>query len=204
MGNLAEAAAKSIGANSLLARVGALYHDIGKMQKPEYFVENQMGAKSMHEKLAPSMSALILESHVKEGAEMAEEENLPEKIIDFIKEHHGTSLMAYFYNKALQKGASEEDENEFRYPGPKPNSKESAIVMLADAVEASSRVLDEPKPARVIAVIKKVIKTKLESGELEESNLTLKEIHQIEESFLPVLLGVFHPRIEYPELGEEA
>jgi putative nucleotidyltransferase with HDIG domain len=201
--NLAEAAAKAIGANILLARVGAYYHDIGKIEKPEYFVENQMGAKNKHEKLVPSMSALILESHVKEGAEMAQEANLPKSVVDFIQEHHGTTLMSYFYNKALEQGATEELMDEYRYPGPKPHSKETAIVMLADAVEAASRTLDDPKPSRIKSLIKKIIDSKLEAGELADSNLTFRELSAIQQSFLPVLISVFHPRIEYPEPADK-
>lgn len=204
VGNLAEAAAKALGANPLLARVGAYYHDIGKIDKPEYFVENQMGVKSKHEKLTPSMSALILESHVKEGIELAEKERLPKKVIDLVKEHHGTTLMTYFYKKALDKGGAKTDEAEYRYPGPKPRSKEAAILMLADAVEAASRTLEDPKPARIMSLIKKIIMDKFEQGELEECELTLKDLHIIEDSFLPILIGVFHPRIDYPELVEES
>ncbi|MCK4384983.1 MAG: HDIG domain-containing protein [candidate division Zixibacteria bacterium] len=201
--NLAEAAAKTIGANVLLARVGAYYHDIGKIEKPEYFVENQTGAKNKHEKLVPSMSALILESHVKEGVEMAVEANLPKRIIDFIQEHHGTTLMSYFYNKALEQGATQELMDEYRYPGPKPRSKETAIVMLADAVEAASRTLDDPKPSRIKSLIKKIIDSKLQAGELADSNLTFRELSAIQQSFLPVLISVFHPRVEYPEPVEK-
>ena len=201
--NLAEAAAKAIGANVLLARVGAYYHDIGKIEKPEYFVENQTGAKNKHEKLVPSMSALILESHVKEGVEMAVEANLPKRIIDFIQEHHGTTLMSYFYNKALEQGATQELMDEYRYPGPKPRSKETAIVMLADAVEAASRTLDDPKPSRMKSLIKKIIDSKLQAGELADSNLTFRELFAIQQSFLPVLISVFHPRVEYPEPVEK-
>jgi len=203
VGNLAEAAAKALGANTLLARVGAYYHDIGKMEKAEYFVENQMGFKNKHEKLAPTMSALILESHVKEGVEMAKEMKLPKRIIDIIKEHHGTTVMSYFYNKAKELGAKEESIEEFRYPGPKPRSKEAGIMMLADAVEAASRVLEDPKPARIRGLIKKVIMDKFEAGELDDCDLTLRDLHAIEESFLPILIGVFHLRIDYPELVEE-
>jgi len=197
--NLAEAAAKAIGANVLLARVGAYYHDIGKMEKPEYFVENQTGSRNKHEKLVPSMSALILESHVKEGVEMAREANLPKSVIDFIQEHHGTTLMSYFYNKALEQGATQDSMDEYRYPGPRPHSKETAIVMLADAVEAASRTLDDPKPSRIKSLTKKIIDSKLQAGELADSNLTFRELSAILQSFLPVLISVFHPRVEYPE-----
>jgi membrane-associated HD superfamily phosphohydrolase len=150
------------------------------------------------------MSALILESHVKEGAELAEEERLPKKIVDLIREHHGTTLMTFFYKKALEKGGTETEEVEYRYPGPKPRSKEAAILMIADAVEAASRTLEEPKPARIMSLIKKIMMDKFEQGELEECELTLKDLHIIEESFLPILIGVFHPRIDYPELVEES
>jgi putative nucleotidyltransferase with HDIG domain len=203
VGNLVEAAAKALKANTLLARVGAYYHDIGKMEKPEYFVENQMGFKSKHEKLVPSMSALILESHVKEGAEMGKKGKLPKKIIDLIQEHHGTTVMTYFYDKALKQGASPEVMDEFRYPGPKPRSKEAGILMLADALEAASRTLDEPKPSRIISLTRKIITDKFEAGELDDCDLTLKDLHAIEESFLPILIGVFHPRVDYPEAVEE-
>ncbi|MGB2696504.1 MAG: HDIG domain-containing metalloprotein [Candidatus Zixiibacteriota bacterium] len=203
VGNLAEAAAKALGANTLLSRVGAYYHDIGKMEKAEYFVENQMGFKNKHEKLTPTMSALILESHVKEGVEMAKEMKLPKSIIGIIKEHHGTTVMSYFYNKAKEQGATNDSIDEFRYPGPKPESKEAGILMLADAVEAASRVLEEPKPARIRGLIKKVIMDKFEAGELDDCDLTLRDLHAIEESFLPILIGVFHLRIDYPELVEE-
>ncbi len=202
--NLAEAAAKAIGANVLLARVGAYYHDIGKIEKPEYFVENQTGTKSKHEKLVPSMSALILESHVKEGVEMAQEANLPQSLIDFIQEHHGTTLMSYFYSKALEQGGGQELMDEYRYPGPKPRSKETAIVMLADAVEAASRTLDDPKPSRIKSLIKKITDSKLQAGELSDSNLTFRELSAIQQGFLPVLISVFHPRVEYPEPAEKA
>ena len=203
VGNLAEAGAKAIGANTLLARVGAYYHDIGKVDKPEYFVENQMGAKSKHEKLTPSMSALILESHVKEGVEMAEEVNLPQAVIDFIHQHHGTTVMRYFYNKALEQGAGPDLKDEYRYPGPRPHSKETAMVMLADAVEAASRVLEDPKPSRLKSLIKKIIDSKLQAGELSDSDLTFKELSAIEHAFLPVLISIFHPRVEYPETAEK-
>lgn len=203
VGNLAEAGAKAIGANTLLARVGAYYHDIGKVEKPEYFVENQMGAKSKHEKLTPSMSALILESHVKEGVETAQEGNLPKSVIDCIQQHHGTTLMRYFYNKALEQGAEEKVIDEYRYPGPKPRSRETAVIMLADAVEAASRVLEDPKPSRIKSLIKKIVDSKLAAGELSDSNLTFKELSAIQQAFLPVLISVFHPRVEYPEPVEK-
>ena len=198
IGTLAEEAAKAVGANSLLARVGSYYHDIGKMLKPEYFVENQMGAKNKHEKLAPSMSALILEAHVKEGKELAEDNGLPDCIVEFITGHHGTSVMTYFYDKAI-KSDEDIDINDFRYPGPRPISKEVAIVMLADSIEAASRSLEDPTPARIRGLVRKIFSSRFESGDLDESNLTLKDLNNIEESFIRVLIGVFHRRIAYPD-----
>jgi putative nucleotidyltransferase with HDIG domain len=204
IGTLAEEAAKAINANSLLARVGSYYHDIGKMLKPEYFVENQMGARNKHEKLAPSMSALILEAHVKEGKELAEENGLPDCIIEFITGHHGTSIMTYFYEKAKhQKGDDDVNIDEYRYPGPRPKAKEVAIVMLADSVEAASRTLDDPTPARVRNLVRKISSAKFDSGELEGCDLTLRDLHLIEESFARVLLGIYHRRVAYPEKEEE-
>lgn len=203
IGNLAEAAAESIGANALLARVGAYYHDIGKMEKPEYFVENMRHTKNKHDRLSPSMSALILERHVKGGKELALEHNLPDAVIDFIEQHHGTTVMSFFYHKAQQQSPGDEvAEEEYRYPGPKPQSRETAILMLADSVEAVTRTLDDPKPGRVRAVIKKVITDKFLAGQLEECNLTLRDLHRIEEAFVKILIGVFHQRIDYPSAAQ--
>lgn len=199
IGSLAEEAAKSINANSLLARVGSYYHDIGKMLKPEYFVENQMGADNKHEKLAPSMSALILEAHVKEGKELAEANGLPKCIVEFITGHHGTSVMSFFYEKAKKQDDVRIDIEEYKYPGPRPIAKEVAIVMLADSVEAASRTLEDPTPARIKGLVRKIINSKFESGDLEDCDLTLKDLHMIEDSFLRILTGIFHRRIAYPE-----
>jgi putative nucleotidyltransferase with HDIG domain len=203
IGNLAEAAAEAIGANALLARVGAYYHDIGKMEKPEYFVENMRHTKSKHDKLSPSMSALILERHVKGGKELALEHNLPDAVIDFIEQHHGTTVMTFFYHKA-QKQSPDEDvaEEEYRYPGPKPQTRETAILMLADSVEAVTRTLEDPKPGRVQAVIEKVITDKFLAGQLEECSLTLRDLHKIQEAFQTILIGAFHQRIDYPSATE--
>ncbi|MFH1847285.1 MAG: HDIG domain-containing metalloprotein [Candidatus Omnitrophota bacterium] len=201
VGNLAEAACDAIGADSLRARVGAYYHDIGKIPKAEYFTENEMGAGSKHSKLNPSMSALIISKHVKEGVEIAKKYKLNSTIVDFISQHHGNSLIAYFYQKAIEKsedGKVREEEN-FRYPGPKPQTKESAIVLLADSVEASSRTLDEPNPASIRNLVKKIINNKFIDGQLDECDLTLKDMHVIADSFVRVLTGVFHTRLNYPE-----
>lgn len=203
IGNLAEAAAEAIGANALLARVGAYYHDIGKMEKPEYFVENMRHTKNKHDKLSPSMSALILERHVKGGKELALEHNLPDAVIDFIEQHHGTTVMSFFYNKAQRQSPDDEiAEEEYRYPGPKPQTREAAILMLADSVEAVTRTLDDPKPGRVQAVIEKVVTDKFLAGQLEECNLTLRDLHKIQEAFLTILIGVFHQRIDYPSAAD--
>lgn len=205
VGNLAEAAAEAIGANALLARVGAYYHDIGKMEKPEYFVENQTKGRNPQENLTPSMSSLILANHVRKGTEMAQRHNLPKEIQAFITEHHGTGLMSYFYKKALE--ATTEDnvsENEFRYPGPRPQTRETAIVMLADAVEATSRTLKDPPPSRVKAVVEQLIDERFKSGELDESPLTLQDLLKISGAFQKILNGIFHGRIEYPSIGGKA
>lgn len=201
VGNLAEAAAKEIGENSLLTRVGSYYHDIGKMEKPEYFIENQMDANNRHSKLKPNMSALILASHVKTGMEMAEEHKLPRRICDFIAEHHGTSLMYFFYNKALAQAGDKDklNESDFRYPGPKPRSKATAVVMIADTVEAATRTLKSPSPSKIRAFVEGLVHQKYKDGELDECDLTFKELKQIIDAFMPVLYGVFQHRVEYPE-----
>ena len=203
MGNLAEAAAEAVGANSILARVGAYYHDIGKTVKPEYFLENQMGAMNRHEKLAPQMSALILESHVKEGVVLGKERDLPGKILDFIPMHHGTTLMSFFYDKAIKKRGKKDEVNEsdFRYPGPKPQTKETGIVMLADSVEATVRSLDRPSVLKIEETIDAIIKDRFIEGQLDECELTLKDLSRIRGAFLKILVGIHHQRIKYP--GQE-
>lgn len=197
IGSLAEAAATAINANPLLARVGAYYHDIGKVPKAEYFGENlKPGMKNPHEKLTPTMSCLILESHVREGIEMARELRLPRVVRDFIPEHQGTTLMSYFYHKALEMDPGV-DERDYRYPGPKPQTKETALVMLADSVEATSRSLADPTPSRIKAVVKRIIDQRAADGQLEECNLTLQELARVRDAFVPVLVGLFHGRIQY-------
>lgn len=203
VGSLAEAAAEAIGANSLLARVGAYYHDIGKIEKPEYFVENQVEGHNPHEKLSPSMSCLILISHVKRGLEIAQQYGLPKEIQSFIAEHHGTNLITYFYNKAKEMSDGKEvNEDDFRYPGPKPQSKETGIVMLADAVEAACRSLKDPSVSRLRNMVNAIIEDRFKNGELDESPLTLRDLNQIQEAFVTILTGVFHGRIEYPDQEE--
>lgn len=201
VGSLVEAGAKSIAANPLLARVSAYYHDIGKLKKPLYFIENAGGMENKHDHLTPTMSSLILASHVKDGVELAHENRLGERIIHIIQQHHGTSLISYFYQKAKEKENPEIDsidERDFRYPGPKPQTKEAGIVMLADAVEAASRTLSEPTPSRIKGLVHRIINNIFSDGQLEECELTLKDLQRIEESFTHILTAYFHQRIDYP------
>jgi hypothetical protein len=203
VGNLCEAAAKEIGSNSLLARVGAYYHDIGKIEIPEYFVENQLSVKSKHEELSPSMSSLILTSHVKRGRYLGEEFDIPDDVLNFIEEHHGTMRMSYFYNKALESGVTPEEADKLRYPGPKPQIRETGIAMLADAVEAASRTLEDPKPARINNLIQRIINDRFQSGELDECPLTLRDLAGIKKAFSSVLVASFHHRVVYPTRDKE-
>ncbi len=199
VGNLAEAAAKAIGANSLQARIMGYYHDVGKLAKPEYFVENQAGPHNRHDGLAPKMSCLILFSHVKEGLALARAHRLPQPLQDAISQHHGTALCRFFYQKAIrQSEGTVPPQTDFRYPGPKPCSKETGILMLADAVEATVRSLKDRTPARIRRVVKATIVDRANDLELDETNLTLHDLNLIGEAFVPVLLAVFHPRIDYP------
>ena len=203
--NMVEATAKAIGANPLLAKVSAYYHDIGKIKKPLYFIENQMDGINKHEKLAPSMSSLILISHVKDGVELAKRHKLGKEICDIIQQHHGTSLITYFYQKAKEKvehkdsKQKEINEEDFRYPGPKPQTKEAGLVMLADMVEAASRSLKDPTPARIKGMVQKIINKAFTDGQLNECEITLKDLHEIAKGFIKTLTGIFHQRIEYPE-----
>lgn len=202
VGNLVEAAAESIGANPLLSRVAAYYHDIGKASKPLYFIENQAGEENRHDKLTPSMSALILISHIKEGAELARENRLGQQIIDIIRQHHGTALIKFFYERAKSQAASSGqivEEKDFRYPGPKPQTREAGIVMLADCVEAASRTLANPTPDRIQGLVQKLINNIFIDGQLDECELTLKNLHEIAKSFTGILNGIFHHRVDYPE-----
>ncbi|KPJ61648.1 MAG: hypothetical protein AMJ46_00730 [Latescibacteria bacterium DG_63] len=198
VGNLAEVAAEAIGANSLLARVASYYHDIGKIHKPEYYIENQKDARSRHDRLSPTMSCLILESHVREGVEIAKEQKLPRVIRQIIQEHHGTTLMAFFYQKAIEID-SDAPIDEYRYPGPKPSSREAAIIMLADSVEAASRSLTAPTPSRIRGIVKRLIENRATEGELDECGLTMAELAKIQASFVPILTSIFHGRPPYPD-----
>ncbi|MBI3267721.1 MAG: HDIG domain-containing protein [Planctomycetes bacterium] len=209
MAQLAEAAAEALGANSLLARVGAYYHDIGKTAKPEYFTENESERGSKHKKLSPNMSTLIIIAHVKDGVELGELYGLPQPILDFIPQHHGTSCVEYFYMQALSESEEngedtpELDKDSFRYPGPRPRSKETAIVMLADSVEATSRSLSEFTPSKLEGMVRETIQRKMADGQLNESPITLGDLKVIEESFVRTLAGVFHHRVKYPEAEEK-
>ncbi len=196
--NMVEAGARAIGANSLLCKVAALYHDAGKLTYPEYFIENQFGAPNKHDSLSPSMSALILFSHVKKGTELAQKYKLGQEITDIIRQHHGTRVMRFFYQKAIDLG-EKPNESDFSYPGPRPQSKEAAILMLADSVEASSRTLADPTPARIKNHIDNIIKGIFAEGQLDESELTFKDLHYLSENFQRILTGIFHQRIAYPE-----
>jgi len=199
--NLSEAAADAVGANALLTRVGAYYHDIGKMEKPEYFTENQLVGGNKHDTIEPSISRLVILNHVKEGMELARKYKLNKQIVDFIPQHHGTSLMFFFYQKALEdaKDDGDVDEENYRYPGPKPQRKETAIVLLADSVEGATRAIDEPNPVKIEEVVRKVINNKFIDGQLDECSLTLKEIEIIAQTFTRVLSAMYHGRVKYPE-----
>ena len=200
VGALVEAAAADIGANPLLAKVCAYYHDIGKINKPLYFIENQSNGKNRHDKLAPSMSSLILMSHVKDGVEIAKENKLGQLIMDAIQQHHGTSLISYFYDKALQrKGEDAVNIDDFRYPGPRPQTKEFGLVMLADVVEAASRTLSNPTPSRIQGLVQNLINKAFSDGQLDHCELTLKDLHHIARSFNKILNAIHHNRVEYPE-----
>lgn len=205
---LAETAARSVNANPLLARVSAYYHDIGKINKPLYFVENQGRHENKHDKLAPSMSSLILIAHVKEGLELAREYRLGPKVNNIIQQHHGTNLISFFYQKAKEQENLEieqVEEGAYRYHGPKPQTKEAGLVMLADAVEAASRTLLQPTPAHLQGLVQRIINNVFTDGQLDECELTLKDLHQIARSFNLILTGIHHQRVEYPApLGKES
>jgi hypothetical protein len=202
VGNLAKVAAESIGAHPLLTRVAAYYHDIGKLKMPHYYIENRVGTEDPHDDLTPNMSALIILSHAKEGVELAHEHKIGTKITEIIRQHHGTSLVSYFYSKA--KGQEDPElhvieEKDFRYAGPKPQTKEAGIIMLADAAEAASRTLEDPTPKRIESHVQNVIEGIFLDGQLDDCELTLKDLHAIQKSFITILIGIFHQRIEYPE-----
>ncbi|MGI9429331.1 MAG: HD family phosphohydrolase, partial [Bythopirellula sp.] len=203
---LAEAAAESIGARGLLVRVGAYFHDIGKMLKPGYFIENQSQGDNRHDSLVPAMSTLVIIAHVKDGADLARQNKLPEQIIDFIQQHHGTTLVEYFYRQASEQRdkdpeSAEVDESSFRYPGPRPQTKEAGVLMLADAVESASRALKEPTPSRIENIVEELARKRLLDGQFDECGLTLEEVRKIGESLVKSLTAVYHGRVKYP--GQE-
>ena len=199
VGQLCEDACRKVGANGLLARIGALYHDIGKTAAPEHFVENQMGTNP-HDRLKPTQSARIIISHVTHGAKLAKDMGLPARIVDFIPQHHGTRTLHYFLKKAQAQAKEGEEvvENDFRYPGPKPQFKESAIMMIADSCEAAARSLSEPTPENIRFIVTKIIDAILSDDQLDECDLTLRELTQIRESMIKSLVAIYHTRVEYP------
>jgi len=202
VGNLSETAAEEIGGNALLARVGAIYHDIGKIKRPYFFTENQEAYKNIHDEMEPSLSALVIASHVKEGIELAKKNKLPKDIIDIIAQHHGTNLITYFFHRALKENGSANDvvaEENYRYSGPKPQTKEAGIILLADSLEAATRSLTNPTATRIKTLVKEIIQKNLENGQLEECDLTLKDLDKIGDSFSRILTGMFHSRVEYPD-----
>lgn len=202
VGNLSEAACSAVGAHALLARIGAYYHDIGKLEKAEYFSENQSCLEnSKHDDLSPTMSKMVIMNHIKQGVELAKQHKLNSRIVEFIQQHHGTSLVYYFYMRALE---NTEDENAvrqegFRYSGPKPATREAAIIMLADSVEAATRSLKSPTPENIRELVHKLINNKFIDGQLDECDLTLRDLEKIAQVFVRILTGIYHSRISYPD-----
>jgi cyclic-di-AMP phosphodiesterase PgpH len=196
--NLAKEGCESIGADPVLAYTSGLYHDVGKVLRPDYFVENQRPGHNRHDKLLPSMSALILINHVKEGVELAREHALPRVLRDAIRQHHGTRLMRFFYTRALEQDATDLTEEKYRYPGPRPQNKVMGVLMLADAVEAASRTLTEPTTAKIRGLIRTIADDCLQDGQLDETDLTLSDLRLVAEAFHRVLANIFHQRIDYP------
>jgi putative nucleotidyltransferase with HDIG domain len=196
--NLAEAASRAIGANPLLARVGTYYHDIGKLARPQYFVENQRKGLNPHDKLGPDASASIIRDHVRDGLELAARHGVPKRLRAFITEHHGTGSIAYFLERARERSVEIGDPTDYEYPGPLPQSAETAVVMLADGVEAAVRVLNEPTPERIREVIDHIVRQRMEQGQLRAAPLTLRQIDIVKEEFARVLAGMYHARVDYP------
>ncbi len=201
VGNLAESAAEEVGAEPLLARVGSYFHDIGKIKRPQFFIENQLPNSNPHDKVTPSLSAMIITSHLQDGVELAKEYRLPGRIIDLIQQHHGTGLVSYFYYMASEKGSAQEEilEEDYRYQGPKPQSKEAALILLADSVEAAVRSYPKADVEKMEQVVRRIIRNRLDDGQLDDSDLTLKDLDRIGDTFIRILMGTFHSRIEYPE-----
>lgn len=204
VGNLAETAADLIGADPVTVRVGAYYHDIGKIKRPYFFIENQVGGENPHDKIAPSLSTLIVTSHIKDGMDLCREYKLPQPITNIIQQHHGTTLVSYFYKRATENEHSEcIIEADFRYEGPRPQSKEAALVMLADACEAAVRSISKPNMNRIEATVRKIIRERLHDGQLDDCNLTLKDLNTVGDVFIRVLSSMFHSRVEYPDALKE-
>jgi len=201
VGNLAEPAAEAIGANTLLVRTAAMYHDIGKVRRPYFFVENQFGGDNPHDRLSPHLSALIITSHVKDGLELAEEHRLPAEIKDFIAQHHGTTLVKYFHSRALDQAEDPKSVQEagFRYPGPRPQTRETALLMLADTVEAAARTLEKPSHAAIVEIVDRLVGEKVTEGQLDESPLSFRDLATVKRSFVATISGMFHQRIKYPD-----
>ena len=204
VGAIAESAAERIGANALLVRIGAYFHDIGKMLKPHYFVENQVGPTSRHAKLAPAMSTLIIIGHVKDGVDLGRQHHLPEPIIDLIEQHHGTTLVEYFFHEANRRNGDNPDASpvareRLSLPGPQAADQEAAILMVADAVESASRTLSDPAPARLEGLVSDLVDKRLRDGQFDECGLTLREIAEIRECLIKSLIGIYHGRVKYPE-----
>lgn len=200
VGNLSEVAAEEVGGNPVLARVASYYHDVGKIKRPYFFKENQIGNDNPHNKISPNLSTLIITSHIKDGEELAKDYKIPSVIQDIIKQHHGTTLVKYFYLTAKNSSENPDEVNEesFRYPGPKPQTKEAAIIMLADSTEAAVRSISEPTKGKIEEMVNNIVKARLNEGQLDECDLTLKEIENIKKTFVKVLMGIYHQRIEYP------
>jgi len=204
VGSIGEAAADAIGARGLLVRVGAYFHDIGKMLKPGYFVENQQADANAHETLVPTMSTLVIIAHIKDGVDLARQYRLPQPIVDLVEQHHGTTLVGYFYERASERQHADPsggpvDESSYRYPGPKPQTKEAAVLMLADNVESASRTLVDPTPARIERLVRDIAERRLHGGQFDESGLTLRELRAIERSIVMSLTAIYHGRLKYPE-----
>jgi putative nucleotidyltransferase with HDIG domain len=204
--SIAENAAEAIGADSRLVYVGGLYHDVGKLNKPEYFIENQGGGDNKHDKLSPAMSLLVIVGHVKDGLELAQEYNLPKVLRHFIESHHGTSLVEYFFHAARERAADEGEEVaefSYRYPGPKPRTREAAILLICDGIESATRAMSDPTPSRIEALVRRMSRARLQDGQLDDSDLTFRELRTIEDAIIKSLCAIYHSRIAYPGGREE-
>src|SRR6185295_1287303 len=198
MANLCETACNAIGANGLLARVGAYFHDIGKVKKPQFFVENQASGTNPHDRIQPTVSAGIIRNHVRDGLALAEEYGLPDVVKAFIPEHHGTAEISYFLERARSEGEVRDSAEQFRYPGPRPQSVETAVAMLADGVEAALRVLDDATPEKIADAIDHIFQQRIDSGQLADAPLTLAQLRRVREEFVRILTSMHHNRIDYP------